>query len=221
MIAATLICGTTVFTACSSGDDDVKDNELTIEKLVGVWVTDYSQSGTKGDLSWNRVVEDYKFDADGTGYYECYRLDGEKYVDASSVRDNDSLHFTINGNTVTITGDENNMVQTLTYADGKLTVQGKTLQKATTEQQTLVDQLYADCSGGNSAPTANITYIERSWDGTQVVDKEAFALAVFSAAAESGRSVRILDRLNQPADHSVNIYHPEGEYLKGLLLYVE
>ena len=56
---------------------------------------------------------------------------------------------------------------------------------------------------------------------SQVVDKEAFALAVFSAAAETHRSVRILDRLNQPADHAVNIYHPEGEYLKGLLLYVE
>ena len=56
---------------------------------------------------------------------------------------------------------------------------------------------------------------------SQVVDKEAFSLAVFSAAAQAGRSVRILDRLNQPADHSVNIFHPEGEYLKGLLLYVE
>lgn len=56
---------------------------------------------------------------------------------------------------------------------------------------------------------------------SQVVDKEAFALAVFSAAAQTCRSVRILDRLNQPADHAVNIYHPEGEYLKGLLLYVE
>ena len=56
---------------------------------------------------------------------------------------------------------------------------------------------------------------------SQVVDKEAFALAVFSAAAQTGRSVKILDRLNQPADHAVNIYHPEGEYLKGLLLYVE
>ena len=56
---------------------------------------------------------------------------------------------------------------------------------------------------------------------SQVVDKEAFALAVFSAAASVGRRVRILDRLNQPADHAVNIYHPEGEYLKGLLLYVE
>lgn len=56
---------------------------------------------------------------------------------------------------------------------------------------------------------------------SQVVDKEAFALAVFSAAAQTGRSVRILGRLTQPADHAVNIYHPEGEYLKGLLLYVE
>ncbi|MBE6233532.1 MAG: class I SAM-dependent rRNA methyltransferase [Bacteroidales bacterium] len=56
---------------------------------------------------------------------------------------------------------------------------------------------------------------------SQVVDKESFALAVFSAAAQTGRRVRILDRLNQPCDHSVNIYHPEGEYLKGLLLYVE
>lgn len=56
---------------------------------------------------------------------------------------------------------------------------------------------------------------------SQVVDKDAFALAVFSAAAQTGRAVRILDRMNQPADHAVNIYHPEGEYLKGLLLYVE
>lgn len=56
---------------------------------------------------------------------------------------------------------------------------------------------------------------------SQVVDKEAFALAVFSAAAQTGRRVRIVDRLCQPADHAVSIYHPEGEYLKGLLLYVE
>ena len=56
---------------------------------------------------------------------------------------------------------------------------------------------------------------------SQVVSKEDFALAVFSAAASVGRSVRIVDRLNQPADHAVNIFHPEGEYLKGLMLYVE
>jgi 23S rRNA (cytosine1962-C5)-methyltransferase len=54
-----------------------------------------------------------------------------------------------------------------------------------------------------------------------VVDRQAFLEAVFSASAQTGRRVRILDRLNQPADHAVNIYHPEGEYLKGLLLYVE
>ncbi len=56
---------------------------------------------------------------------------------------------------------------------------------------------------------------------SQVVDKYNFALAIFSAAAMSGRNVRILHRLTQPADHPVNIYHPEGEYLKGLVLYVE
>ena len=56
---------------------------------------------------------------------------------------------------------------------------------------------------------------------SQAVDKEAFALAVFSAAAQTGRKVRILARLSQPSDHPVSIYHPEGEYLKGLLLYVE
>ncbi|MBO7575115.1 MAG: class I SAM-dependent rRNA methyltransferase [Bacteroidales bacterium] len=56
---------------------------------------------------------------------------------------------------------------------------------------------------------------------SQVVDKITFANTVFSAAAQTGRSVRILDRLCQGADHPVSIYHPEGEYLKGLLLHVE
>lgn len=56
---------------------------------------------------------------------------------------------------------------------------------------------------------------------SQVVTKDNFRTAVFTAAALSGRSVRILHQLTQPADHPVNIYHPEGEYLKGLVLYVE
>lgn len=56
---------------------------------------------------------------------------------------------------------------------------------------------------------------------SQAVDKEAFRLAVFSAAASVGRKVRILHQLHQPQDHPINIYHPEGEYLKGLVLYVE
>ncbi len=56
---------------------------------------------------------------------------------------------------------------------------------------------------------------------SQVVTKENFRNAVFTAAAMSGRNVRILHQLTQPADHPVNIYHPEGEYLKGLVLYVE
>lgn len=56
---------------------------------------------------------------------------------------------------------------------------------------------------------------------SQVITKEQFRLAVFSAAALSGRKVQILHQLTQPADHPVSIYHPEGEYLKGLVLYVE
>ena len=56
---------------------------------------------------------------------------------------------------------------------------------------------------------------------SQAVNKEQFRLAVFSAAAQSRRRVRILHQLTQPADHPVNIYHPEGEYLKGLVLQVE
>ena len=56
---------------------------------------------------------------------------------------------------------------------------------------------------------------------SQAVSKELFRTTVFSAAAIAGRNVRILHQLAQPADHPINIYHPEGEYLKGLVLYVE
>ena len=56
---------------------------------------------------------------------------------------------------------------------------------------------------------------------SQAINKEQFRLAVFSAAAISGRKVSILHQLTQPADHPINIYHPEGEYLKGLVLFVE
>ena len=56
---------------------------------------------------------------------------------------------------------------------------------------------------------------------SQVVTKDHFRNAVFTAAAQAGRRVRILHQLHQPADHPINIYHPEGEYLKGVVLYVE
>ena len=56
---------------------------------------------------------------------------------------------------------------------------------------------------------------------SQAVSKDQFRSAVFTAAAQSGRKVRIIHQLHQPADHPINIYHPEGEYLKGLALYVE
>ncbi|MGM9717245.1 MAG: class I SAM-dependent rRNA methyltransferase [Prevotella sp.] len=60
-----------------------------------------------------------------------------------------------------------------------------------------------------------------SFSCSQVVTKDNFRNAVFTAAALAGRKVRILHQLHQPADHPVNIFHPEGEYLKGLVVYVE
>ena len=56
---------------------------------------------------------------------------------------------------------------------------------------------------------------------SQIVTKENFRNAVFTAAVQANRKVRILHQIHQPADHPINIYHPEGEYLKGLVLYVE
>lgn len=56
---------------------------------------------------------------------------------------------------------------------------------------------------------------------SQVVTRENFRKSVFAAAANTGRKVKILHQMSQPADHPVNIYHPEGEYLKGLVLYIE
>ena len=56
---------------------------------------------------------------------------------------------------------------------------------------------------------------------SQIVTKENFRNAVFTAAVQAKRKVRILHQIHQPADHPINIYHPEGEYLKGLVLYVE
>ena len=60
-----------------------------------------------------------------------------------------------------------------------------------------------------------------SFSCSQAITREQFRLAIFSSAAISGRKVKILHQLSQPADHPINIYHPEGEYLKGLVLRVE
>ena len=140
-----------MLTACSSNDDDEnKAENLTAEQLVGLWVTDYSESGTDGEVAWTRVVEDYQLNADGTGYYENYLLNGQKFVAALLVRDEGAFHYTISGNTVSITDDKTSIKWTLTYADGKLTAQGRTWQKATAEQQTLVNQLYGDWQASNS-----------------------------------------------------------------------
>ena len=137
-------------TACSSDNGESKD-DLTVQKLIGLWVSDYKDSGSDDDVSWNRIVKDYVFRADGTGYWECFLIDGSKLVGAENVRDNGALHYTISGNTVTVTLDATGEKRTLTYADGKLTdAEHIVFQRATAAQQTEVEQWYADWQGMNS-----------------------------------------------------------------------
>jgi len=137
-------------TACSSDDENGKD-PLTVEKLAGLWVADYAQSATENGITWTRVVEDFLFRADGTGYWEIYLLDANKLVGADGDRDKDLTHYTISGNTVKITIDNSIIDCTLTYADGKLTdPEGTVYHKATMEEQTLVEQLYSEWQGMNS-----------------------------------------------------------------------
>lgn len=151
LIAAT-VCGISFATASCSKDDDENNVEaLTAERLAGLWVTEYAESGTDGERTWTRALEDYQLNADGTGYYESYLLDGQKFVKATSVRDKGTLHFTISGNTVSITDDKTSSHRTLTYADGKLTDSDRyVFQRATAEQQTLVEQLYGEWQKANS-----------------------------------------------------------------------
>ena len=151
LIAAT-VCGISFATASCSKDDDENNVEaLTAERLAGLWVTEYAESGTDGERTWTRALEDYQLNADGTGYYESYLLDGQNYAGAVLVRDEGALHFTITGNTVSITDDKTSSHWTLSYADGKLTDSDRyVFQKATAEQQTLVEQLYGEWQGANS-----------------------------------------------------------------------
>jgi hypothetical protein len=151
LIAAT-VCGISFAAASCSKDDDENNVEaLTAERLAGLWVTEYAESGTDGERTWTRALEDYRFNADGTGYYESYLLDGQNYASAVLVRDEGALHFTITGSTVSITDDKTSSHRTLTYADGKLTDSDRyVFQRATAEQQTLVEQLYGEWQKANS-----------------------------------------------------------------------
>ena len=165
-----LVVGAFAFTACSSDDDNkVDDGILTAEKLAGVWYANYADDQTEGDQHWTRVVEDYKFNTDGTGYLEYFQTDGNKLVDALFVRDNDKLRYTISGNTVTIAPEGLDFTFDLYYADGKLTSDNGgspspivQYSKATAAQESEVDQLYAEWKGGNSGYEDNVVNLSQS-----------------------------------------------------------
>ena len=104
-------------TACSSDNGESKD-DLTVQKLIGLWAADYAENKTEGDLHWTREGD---------------------------------FHYTISGNTVTVTIDKTGEKWTMTYADGKLSDPERiAFQKATTAQQTLVEQLYGEWQKANS-----------------------------------------------------------------------
>lgn len=165
VLAVTLMgCGA-IFTACNK---EKTEEPLTPETLTGLWVSDHADRGSDGDRTWTRTVEDYQFLSDGTCRYESFQLNAGKYVKATSIRDFVGRHYTMVNDTVTVTSDDSDLLQKFVYSGGKLTSQGLALEKATSEQKTLVDQLYADWQGMNSA-SDEVGYIECSWDGTQVV----------------------------------------------------
>jgi uncharacterized lipoprotein NlpE involved in copper resistance len=150
-------------TACSSDDDNKQEpkDELTVEKLAGLWVAEYDQSATEDGITWTRVVEDFLFRANGTGYWEIYLLDANKLVGADGDRDTDKTHYTISGNTVNITIDNSIIECTLTYANGKLTdPEGTVYHRATTEQQTTIEQLYNEWLGMNTGTMDDGTTIK-------------------------------------------------------------
>jgi hypothetical protein len=182
-----LVVGAFAFTACSSSDSKDDDNVLTAEKLAGVWYANYADDQTEGDQHWTRVVEDYKFNTDGTGYLEYFQIDGNKLVDALFVRNNDKLRYTISGNTVTIAPEGMDFTFDLYYADGKLfTDNGGSpspivqYSKATAAQESEVDQLYAEWKGADSGT-----------DGESIVNLSQSRLSYFPSeiTIKDGQSV--------------------------------
>lgn len=154
LTVATVCAVSFAATACKNSDDDGKENDtLPTQQLVGLWVTDYAENGTEGDVSWTRVVEDYLLRDDGTCCYERYALNGQTFVRAESVRGREAFHyFTAGKNLVHIVEDKTSAGRALVYANGKITdPEGHVFLKATAEQQALVDQLYVDWQGANSA----------------------------------------------------------------------
>ena len=199
------------FSACKINEKT--EDPLTPEMLADLWVTEYTESGRDGDITWTRVVEDYQFNADGTGYYECYLLDGNEYVKATSVRDNGALHFTITDYFVTVKGDKGNWTQTLAYVDGILTTeQGKVFQIATTEQQTLVDQLYGDWQAANSGEEIEGVDLSKVTRGMTLLDGDV----VFGTLAANVRVTIEADATVTLAGATINGIHNDKYNWAGL-----
>ena len=216
MMAAILtLCGSVMFSSCSSDDDD-KDNsheqapkDLTMDVLKGLWVADYAESGTEGDLEWTRTVEAFQFSEDNTTYHESFQLNDGTLVMVKAIRDDATFSYIISGNTITIKGsDDDDKTVAFTYADGKLTTpEGMVLQKATDEQKTFINQLYGEASGGNYS--SYISYIEYEWNGTELVKKYRYQRA------------QSINDLSTSKNQTISgVYYVSGSYSSSNGLYV-
>ena len=178
VFAATLICGLNVLTACSIEDNiGGGTQELTPAKIQKQWIHDYAEEGIDDEFGepYNRVVEVYEFFKDNTGFYELYRFDVNELVNVKSLRgDNGDFTYSLSGNTVKLKMIDNvTSDKTLTYADGKLSDPQKELfSPSTPVQEVQVLNWCASWCGSDDSSEALVEYIERSWDGMKVVDKE-------------------------------------------------
>ena len=156
-LAAALICGASVFTACTSDDDNPVNPTTPPTELLYQWITDYEEEDTEGDgVTVDHAVKVYEFFDDGTGYYECYLLNNGELEFVEYARgENGDFTYTVSGNQVTITlideFDEQEPTWTLTFADGQLTdPDGRVYRHSTEAERKQILEWYVEWHGGNT-----------------------------------------------------------------------
>ena len=200
VMAATLICGLSVFTACSSSDDD--DDPVatgtTEKELLYQWIADYAEQSTDtltSDL-YDRVVKVYEFFDDGTGYYEHYLLKGDELVYACNLRgENGDFEYTVSNDKVTIKladiYGENDSTWTVSCANYALTdPDGKAFRHSTEAEREQVMAWYESWHGGSAEGTIDLSTVKGNItvkDGSVLTGK----LGPYTIAIDNGATVTL------------------------------
>jgi hypothetical protein len=162
VMAATLICGASVFTSCSDNDDNPVNPTTPTAELLYQWITDYEEEDTEGDgMTADHGVKVYEFFDDGTGYYERYLLNNGELEYVEYCRgENGDFTYTVSGNQVTITLlDEFNELEptwTLDFTDGLLIdPDGRVYRHSTEAEREQIFEWYVAWHGGNAEDDEN------------------------------------------------------------------